>query len=267
MYVCVCISISSKLLAGTDILDVPHLTFLHLSCTEEILKTAAPVQVTLDDNNSWNSSIPKVLKNHHLLNNLTANSETTVDWTGTSPSAFNNINLNLSKLKPKLGKTIWVGYLQMSLSTASLFRFDFKRILEWAWTFLSWTRACQYLEQHIPEHNLCFISRISHRMNQRATNSGSKIVQLFNLIKLQPLVTDDWDWHGWLWSPTLGSHEPQNIVNVNIIYKQRYPAAKAHWACLHDNLWYFFPCTVSWEILYIHLYICSKEQIEQLEKR
>ena len=28
--ICVCISISSKLLAGTDILDVPHLTFLHL---------------------------------------------------------------------------------------------------------------------------------------------------------------------------------------------------------------------------------------------
>lgn len=57
----------------------------------------------------------------------------------------------------------------------------------------SCTRACQYLEQHILEHNLCFIPRISHRMNQRATNSGSKIVQLFNLIKLQPLVTTETD--------------------------------------------------------------------------
>ena len=119
---CVCFSISSKLLAGTDILDVPHLTFLHLLwAVPRKFYRPCPGPPTRYDNNSWNSDILEILKNHHLLYN------------------------------------------------------------------------CQYLEQHLPEHNLCFIPRISHRMNQRATNSGSKIVQLFNLIKLQPLVTDGWD--------------------------------------------------------------------------
>ena len=70
---CFCFSISSKLLAGTDILDVPHLTFLHLLwAVPRKFYRPCPGPLTRYDNNSWNSDILEILKNHHLLYNLTA---------------------------------------------------------------------------------------------------------------------------------------------------------------------------------------------------